>query len=287
MIRYSRFARLAQYVKQAPLFSYDGDLTVHQINPRRNANGRAVLCIHGSGGAAHNWGLWAPVWLSLGYRVFAVDLRGHHGSGGDAVPLGQVSILAHHVPDVHRVISAIACAVETPIVMVGHSMGALIALEAAKKNEFVAGVAAVACAPPAGVLFFPPRECYWSTPQYVSSMYNSESYRISEIEARALLFPDCHSSDFQSWHAGLEPVSGKATTELVFGRVHIHPDEIACPVLFLIAKRDRIVPVSLQERVATTVRAEKVYTSHGHAAVVENREGAHAVSRWLTRLEYV
>ena len=91
-----------------------------------------VLCVHGLGGSALNWGLLAP-FLAGTHRVLAVDLFGHGGSGvptgarPDAVPADR-RLLDRFVREV----------VGEPVVLLGHSMGGVLTvLQAAAAPETV------------------------------------------------------------------------------------------------------------------------------------------------------
>jgi pimeloyl-ACP methyl ester carboxylesterase len=79
-----------------------------------------LLCVHGLGGSALNWGLLAPR-LTATHRVLAVDLFGHGGSGLPVRGRGLAAdsrLLARFVTEV----------VGEPVVLVGHSMGGVLAL---------------------------------------------------------------------------------------------------------------------------------------------------------------
>jgi pimeloyl-ACP methyl ester carboxylesterase len=79
-----------------------------------------ALCVHGLGGSALNWGLLGPR-LTATHRVLAVDLFGHGRSGVPARGHGLEAdrrLLARFVAEV----------VGEPVVLVGHSMGAVLTL---------------------------------------------------------------------------------------------------------------------------------------------------------------
>lgn len=99
------------------------------------APGRPVLFIHGLGGSSRQWQAQLAH-LRPTRRAVALDLRGH----GDSEPAGDPSAytLDGYVADV----AAVADAVELErFVLVGHSLGATVALEYAALNpERVAGL---------------------------------------------------------------------------------------------------------------------------------------------------
>src|SRR4051812_34970651 len=49
---------------------------------------RTVILIHGDAAAKVGSIAWAPLWISMGYHVLAIDLRAHGSSGGVNVTAG-------------------------------------------------------------------------------------------------------------------------------------------------------------------------------------------------------
>jgi pimeloyl-ACP methyl ester carboxylesterase len=110
----------------------DLDGPVRSLDLGGPAGAPVVLCVHGLGGSALNWGLLAP-FLAPAHRVLAVDLFGHGGSGvptgarPDAVPADR-RLLDRFVREV----------VGEPVVLLGHSMGGVLTvLQAAAAPETV------------------------------------------------------------------------------------------------------------------------------------------------------
>nr|WP_281371916.1 alpha/beta fold hydrolase [Modestobacter versicolor] len=82
--------------------------------------GAPVVAVHGLGGSALNWGLLGPR-LARTHRVLALDLFGHGRSGLPAAPG-----LAADRRMLHRFLTEV---VGEPVVLVGHSMGGVLALQ--------------------------------------------------------------------------------------------------------------------------------------------------------------
>lgn len=98
-------------------------------------SGRLVLLIHGVGLQSEAWRRQIEA-LAPTYRAVAVDLPGH---GKSAMPAGQLSVADYT--------NLIAAGLEEPALVVGHSMGAMIALDMAsrypQKLRGVAGLNAI------------------------------------------------------------------------------------------------------------------------------------------------
>ena len=101
----------------------------------RPGDGPPILLLHGFGGAAWNFCELAP--LLPGRRLIAPDLPGHGGSAPSPAP----SIAAFA--------DAVAAIVDEPVGVLGHSMGAVVALRLAERRPDL--VRALLLAAPAGI----------------------------------------------------------------------------------------------------------------------------------------
>ena len=103
-----------------------------------------VVSLHGLGGSALNFGVIGPL-LADRYRVLAPDLPGH-GRSSASRPHGSAlsGVLAEYVHVVDRFVREVSGA---PILLVGHSLGGIIALlQALEHRETVSAL--VLLAPP-------------------------------------------------------------------------------------------------------------------------------------------
>jgi pimeloyl-ACP methyl ester carboxylesterase len=99
-----------------------------------------VLFVHGAGMDHSVWPLQARHFAYRGWNALALDLPGHGRSGGE---------LRASIPALADWLWGLIKALDSPAVhLVGHSMGALIALElAARHRKKIAGIALLGAAP--------------------------------------------------------------------------------------------------------------------------------------------
>lgn len=106
--------------------------TVHLTEYGDPHNPEVLVCLHGLGGSALNFGLVAPI-LSKDRRVLVPDLLGHGRSF--APPLSQAAVAAQ----LQMLTDLLAQETDGPAVLVGHSMGGILAmLQAARAPAQVA-----------------------------------------------------------------------------------------------------------------------------------------------------
>lgn len=231
--------------------------------------------MHGGSWYLRSW-LYAAA--HAGWDAWAVNLRGHHGSR--PVPdLGRVSVL-DYVADVHDCLRTLREAV-----VVGHSMGGLVAQKAAEGGRVRAAVFATS-APPKGirVLTWP---VLWRMPRYAAAILRSRPFSMSPEDAQALL-GNCMTPEQQAWaYPQLVAESGRAAREMALGSVAVDPAGIRCPTLVVGAEHDRITPVAVQRKIAERYGSEYI-EAPGHAHMLMVEEGWERpfgeVMAWLNRV---
>lgn len=92
-----------------------------------------ILLLHGLASSSFIWNLVAPLLAKEGYDVFALDQRGH----GESEKPDQGYSFAHILADDRAAIQALG--LQSPVV-VGHSWGAMVALEYAASGAGLSGL---------------------------------------------------------------------------------------------------------------------------------------------------
>lgn len=117
-----RFPRVLRPRDWALPSSPVGHLEVISAQPKDDAGRPPLLMVHGLAHAAWCFGEnWVPAAAAAGYPAYAVSLRGHGGSAG-ASRLSRTTIRDY----VQDVLATIAELPEPPV-LIGHSMGAIVA----------------------------------------------------------------------------------------------------------------------------------------------------------------
>jgi non-heme chloroperoxidase len=120
------------------------DLFVDKIS----GNGHKILFIHGSSGGSWYWENYMRWFSEKGYECYAINLRFHAPNPSTPEQIGSASIY-DYVEDVKNILAEIG---EDTILM-GHSMGGLIAQNVASTTQNLKAAIFICSAPPKGVKF--------------------------------------------------------------------------------------------------------------------------------------
>jgi len=248
-----------------------------------------VVLVHG---AQHDHSVWAMQSRYLahhGYSILALDLPGHGRSAGPA--LETMEALAQWVcAAVERACDAVGIEPVPAGVIAGHSMGALVALEAsAQKPEWLKAVALLAIAVPMGVSDQLLEAAasnegrafdminFWSsaginhhpgTPGPGFSTY-IQNRRLMERQAAGVLLTDFTACN--NYVAGLDRAGA-----------------LPVPVLFLLAGSDQMTPPKAARKALEAAKASAAPVTHiavpgsGHNLLAEHPdETLNALRQWL------
>jgi non-heme chloroperoxidase len=239
-----------------------GDLLLERVVPASRGSRPPLLFIHGMWGGSWYLANYLRAAAEAGWEAWAVNLRGHHGSR--PVPdIGVISVL-DYVRDVHDCLEALGEAV-----LVGHSMGGLIAQKVAETARVRAAVF-LASAAPTGIVVL-----RWPV---ISRMVR----RLGPIFFSRPLVPNRADSDAlvlnrlppdrRQWvFDRFVTESGRAARELAFGLIPVDPTRLRCPVLVVGAEHDMITPVAVQRKIARRYRAKYLeLAGYGHMPMLED-----------------
>lgn len=238
-----------------------GDLTLSVVRPAQPASRPPVLLVHGMFGGAWMWEQYQTLLARHGYASHALNLRGHHDSR--PVPdVGKVSV-HEYVADALE----IARRLENPIV-IGHSMGGLIAQKVAEAGACRAAVF-IAAAPPRWISV-----ASWTLlrkqVKHLGEILMHRPIFPSRREADELMFNRTPREDASLAYARLVPESGRAAFELSVGAIAVNAARVTCPTLVMTGLDDRFVVPRVARALARKYNsAFHEYPSFAHHIISE------------------
>jgi len=240
------------------IFAYTA---AHEYDPAK----RTAVFVHGAGLDHSWWGLQSRYFGYHGYNVLAVDLPAHGRSGG--APLASIGDMADwlkKVLDQKKIKSAL---------VVGHSMGSLVALEfAARYPESAEKIALIGVAYPMkvsdGFLDAAKRndqaaydmETIWGHAAQVplAGNPNPGMWMYGDTLARlARLAPGVLHADLSACNAYAGGLDAAA--------------KLKCPALFVLGARDMMTPPRAAQNLANSIQGSKTVTVgiSGHSLMAE------------------
>ena len=249
--------------------------------------GAPVVLLHGLGGAASNWVAVAPA-LAKRYRVLVPELPGH----------GSSSALPAPVPTLDAYADRVAGVLDEPAVVVGHSLGGVVALRVALRHLHLAR--GIVLAGSAGISTGTRRS---QRALAVASLIQPGK-RIAPLRRfvsdsrvlRGIVFGFVSVADpgamepriAEAFLAGSALHTGvrEAADALVRTDPRRDLERVACPALVVHGARDRQVPLRDAFEYARRLDAAlRVIADCGHLLIGERPQAvAHAIADFLDRV---
>lgn len=223
--------------------------------------GPPLLFVHGYFGRAIAFERMMAWFASRGHLCCAPDLRGH----GESLPdcdLGNVSI-HEYADDVVKV----ARAMNRPVI-IGHSMGGLIAQLAATRG-CASGIVLLAPAPPRGIPVISIR-LFLAQLRYMPAIMRSRPVRPRRADLRELVVNRVPENEREIVLDMLVPDSGRAGREMSILGVPVDRGLVTVPTLVIAGDEDLFIPLSRAKRVAARYGAPiRVAPGRGHMLIFE------------------
>ena len=254
-----------------------GDLLLERTRPRGPAKRVPLLFIHGMWLGSWCWENYLGAAAEAGWDAWALNLSGHHGSR-PVTALGEVGIV-DYVQDVLDCLRVLGEAV-----LVGHSMGGLIAQKVAEVGGARAAVFLTSAAPK-GILVL-----RWPVlrrmTRYAFPMSANRPFLATRAHMDALVGNRLSPERQAEMYARMVPESGRAARELAFGLIPVDEERVGCPALVVGAEWDQITPATVQRRIAAKYGAEyRQMPGHGHMPMLEEgwEQSFKEILAWLDR----
>jgi pimeloyl-ACP methyl ester carboxylesterase len=239
-----------------------GDLLLDHVPARPPARRHPLLLVHGMNGGSWYLRSYLEAAAEAGWDAWAVNLRGHWGSRPVA-DFGRVSVL-DYVADVRDCLAALG-----PAVVLGHSMGGLIAQKIAEAGLARAAVF-LTSAPPRGivVLRWAVLSRVW---RHAGLILRNRPFLPTRENAAALIANRLPRERAEQLYPLLVPESGRAARELALGAIKVDAARVQCPVLVVGAEHDVITPASVQRKIAAKYSATYLEAAgHAHMLMLED-----------------
>lgn len=237
------------------------------LNPTQTAT--PILMAHGSSHGWWAWKVWQPYFAAAGWPTYALSFRNHMGS--DPVPEAEYLKLSlmDYVHDLHGVMDWLG----RPPVLMGHSLGGIVAQKAAETRT-AAALVLVASIGPAAIGQQRP-----GPPPAADRLVMPSP---EEVRRRWLHdpWPEARFNDF---YACLAPESPGVLAWSGAGRTDVDATKIACPTLCVAASDDRSYAPTA-ERLARVYGADWFeQPDAGHDMMLESAgiDAAQRINHWL------
>jgi pimeloyl-ACP methyl ester carboxylesterase len=194
---------------------------------------------------------------AAGRPVIAVDLPGH-GPGPD-----QGRVAGRSMSDYARAVRQVIDAQPEPPILIGHSLGGLVAQMAATRSK-VAGLILLAPSSPWGVAGSTAEEAVSAVSLYALGPYWALAVDPDYGSARRYLFDRLPRADRKATFARLVPESGRALWETLnwwfdpFATTVVGANAVGAPVLAIAGGRDAIHPPATVRAIAQRLGGDTV-----------------------------
>jgi len=215
-----------------------------------------LIMIHGAFAGGWSFAPMCAYFEARGFRCLTPDLR-HHGADakhGAGTALATTS-MRDYADDICQLIDA----QDAPPLVIGHSMGGLLAQMLATRRK-LAGAVLLAPSAPWGVLASSVLEMVGATSLLMNGTpWEQPVYPIYHVAAE-YTFDRLPIHERQAAFARLGPESGRACFEILHWPLDpqratfVFPREVTCPLLTLVGSRDSVNPPETVRRVARRYR---------------------------------
>jgi pimeloyl-ACP methyl ester carboxylesterase len=212
-----------------------------------------LVFLHGVGGGHHAWEMQLPYFAGLGYPSHAWDQPGYGHS-----PIVEPYDLENVSASLARLIESLG---SEPVVLVGHSMGGLIAQEAYVRHPKLVKAMALCFTSPAfagGGSDF--------TRQFIAARIGplDEGKTMAEIAAKLIPTMGSNSKLAERIMAGVPPDTYRKAVQLLttFDRRKELAD-IQVPTLLIAGSEDKTAPPSVMEKMAGRIRGAEYVLLQG------------------------
>jgi pimeloyl-ACP methyl ester carboxylesterase len=258
------------------------NLAVDRSLPKNKVYSYPLFFIHGAGGTSRYWKNYLLFFAQAGWESYAINLRGHHPSDREEA-LSQVT-MEDYIADVEKVLTDLNL---QGCVLIGHSLGGLIAQKTASNFNSTKALVTIASAPPLGVALqinndLPYPETIMNTMWGLMNMKPIKpTFSIAEKTVLNNIVPEERKKVFSMFVAESLVVGYQVAQGFV-----VDPKKIKCPRLIIGCHRDVIAPEPMEKSLAEFLQADYIsYEQFAHLPMLEQgwEQSADDIGNWIRR----
>ena len=256
------------------------ELRIDRYPPEKPKFKSAILLVHGLWTGSWCWQTWATHFCNLGWDCWAVNLRGRSETTSAGTSMSVSVTLELIAEDLTRVTNSFS----SPPIVLAHSSGALVALQAAKETTFSALVLASPL-PPRNAASPRSRALRLLRLKYLPLMFLGHSFRIEEKDLRKNFLAPLAEKVQAEISRKTVAESSQLVQELLKSSVAIEPSRVRCPSLVLAGSQDQLIPSASSRALAAWLGADfREYPDQGHWMIEAKGESiVRDIHRWLVQ----
>lgn len=262
-----------------------GKLQCRIADPAGRAGGPPLVLVHGLGGGLWGWDNFQRHFAERGWRSYGLELPGH----GDEVDPVTADKMGQYSVETYALWVSAALAQIGPAVVIGHSMGGLVAQKLAE-SQHQEGYVFMASAPPWHMF----RRAYWA--MWRRLLRHPWREVLAPLSGRTLVLDRGLQDELVNNRVPPElradiacrdvPDSGRASMQMVVGLVSVDARRVTSPCLVVGGLDDRLIPASEQRRLAEFYRCPLQMHDRGHMLMLEPgwEDVADGILQWASGL---
>jgi pimeloyl-ACP methyl ester carboxylesterase len=225
-----------------------------------------VVLLHGAFADHLSLGRWVERLAAAGYETWAPARRGRAGVGPEQA---EGLTFDDYVDDTFAVLEALgeSGSLDRPPILIGHSLGGLVAQRLAELDR-AGAVVLLASAPPEALTAQEIALPYFAP--LMPTIMSGAPFVVPDEACSVLALNRVPESDRPAIHARLTPESGLVYQALLTGAIAIDPGAIQVPVFVAGGQDDRIIAPEQVRHTAQHYGVEpRLYPNHGHWIIDE------------------
>jgi pimeloyl-ACP methyl ester carboxylesterase len=261
-------------MEQVTIAGLKGSYFPAKANPKHTP----VLFIHGAFTDHQGFQAMSVQFSDAGYNSYAVSRRGRLNQS----PINAKSLVfADYLQDTLSIIQEL----KPSPVLVGHSLGGLLAMKAVETIKDIPALVLINTAPPA-MLTAQPISLPYFLP-LLPKIFTGKPFKPSISAFKTIALQKLNEPDKNRIANNLIPESGKVYRQMMLGQIRLSNDYKKIPTLVVGSGHDRIISKALNTKTVKKLNADyKEYEKHGHWIIEE--EGIEQVTKdilnWLDNM---